>query len=873
MNPADSPSVAQARSRLGVAYDRFHENSVALGDQIQKDLPGLTLHGAEHFHALWRTAELILGTGNNLNPLEVFILGGAILLHDAGNSVAAYDGGLPEVMATDEWSDAAINALGYDRATSNTDKITSEEHNIILLNTLRAIHAHRAESLHTFAVEVSGQRLPLIEDSGIRLHIGPLISKVAASHHWDIDDLPKRMQIASGSPAGFPPTWSVRPVLLACLLRCADACQLDQSRTPDFLLGLLRLTGLSRKHWVAQNRLLAPMVDQQDLSALIFTSSSPFQREHAEAWWIAHDAIVMANRELKSTDAILRDLNLSLFQINRIRGAESPTRLADHVETLGWIPVDAKIHIDKVDKIVDLFGGNKLYGGDLSVALREAIQNAGDAIRIRRSLEGKSSPYRGRITIRLVSEGENGENAYRLEVDDDGLGMSEATLVGSLIDFGGSYVSSALVRSERPGLAIEQNSRSGKYGVGFFSIFMLGDEVDVTSRPFDSGTGDVRTLSFKSGIQFKPLLGTDVPSSFIPSLSTRLSVRMSNERVEKLLVVDQSGFNGEGKVVTLYELVASLVPLLDVNVYVEGDNGVQLVHSEKWFDEDRSQWLDRISPRQASHYDKKRDEERTKILQSLDFIDPKRPYLGLAAIAPYAASGVRTVGRLTAKGHFHSYQNEFDGAIAYEADGPRRGAGGLVDPVAVASWATRQGLLLKKSGLELTRFRSVAGRIADFGGDPTPVATSKLQGEVIMMEDVYQALVKKGELYGPVKTTDFNGKEWVLTVVRSRHSGFVDNYRKGELKYLLPTIEGVGDGRSRYDKIPGEGEWDKVSFLGILGQRAALDGKALVMEGGKFKFAEYVGEPSKRDGLFVGKIIESNGLKFTLQDIKTEMKA
>jgi hypothetical protein len=107
----------------------------------------------------------------------------------------------------------------------------------------------------------------------------------------------------------MPLNWTIRPVVLACLLRCADAAQLDQQRAPDFLYALLQLRGVSERHWRAQNRLATPLVDPDDPSALLFTSTRPLEERDTDAWWIAFDAIQVASRELRAADAVLRDLS------------------------------------------------------------------------------------------------------------------------------------------------------------------------------------------------------------------------------------------------------------------------------------------------------------------------------------------------------------------------------------------------------------------------------------------------------------------------------------------------------------------------------------------------------------------------------------
>src|SRR4051812_1645535 len=499
----NDPFAAQ-RERLRVAYGQFWSNAVVFAREIQRDIPALTLHDESHFEALWERADQIAGSTYDLTPFEVFILGGAILLHDAANSIAAYPGGLAEIRTTPEWRDAAAEWLSG-KDGNPEGEIPPDGVSEVLLNALRALHAQRAETLAGFQVDVGENKFHLLPDEQLRVHVGPLIGLVAASHHWDLAELPRRLPERYGAPARMPSQWFARPVLLGCLLRCADASQLDQQRAPDFLFGLLRLRGLSYEHWKAQNRIAAPLVDDADPAALIFTSTVPFGAADSEAWWLAFEGVQLANRELRQVDSLLRDLRLPAFAINRILDAETPDRMAKHLITSGWEPVAAKVHVTRVDRIVDMFGGEKLYGHHLTVPLRELIQNAADAIRFRRELEPSGSRYSGAITIRLTQVTDGTQN-FLLSVEDDGLGMSQAVLTGPLIDFGSSYMTSALVKSERPGLLSKRRKRIGEFGVGFFSAFMIADEITVTSRPFDEGLDSCRTLRFENGIVGRPLL-------------------------------------------------------------------------------------------------------------------------------------------------------------------------------------------------------------------------------------------------------------------------------------------------------------------------------------------------------------------------------
>jgi hypothetical protein len=98
--------VERKKERLRSELGRFHDHASALTSRIAAAFPNLTVHDVTHLDALWETADLISGDGYPLNPLEAFIFGGAILLHDAALCFEAYDGGREAVRNTLAWKDA-----------------------------------------------------------------------------------------------------------------------------------------------------------------------------------------------------------------------------------------------------------------------------------------------------------------------------------------------------------------------------------------------------------------------------------------------------------------------------------------------------------------------------------------------------------------------------------------------------------------------------------------------------------------------------------------------------------------------------------------------------------------------------------------------
>ena len=143
---SDSKYGAQ-RERLRAAYRVFWANAVVLSREIQRDVPNLTLHDKAHFDALWSAADQIAGPELTLTPVEAFVLGGAILLHDNANSLAAFTGGLEALRQTPEWQDALVEWTDNSDTKLDLGALSPEVLSAVLFDVLRSLHAERALTL------------------------------------------------------------------------------------------------------------------------------------------------------------------------------------------------------------------------------------------------------------------------------------------------------------------------------------------------------------------------------------------------------------------------------------------------------------------------------------------------------------------------------------------------------------------------------------------------------------------------------------------------------------------------------------------------------------------------------------------------------
>lgn len=709
-------------SRLATSLRGIRAKVQQLASRIAGSLPGLTIHDISHLDALWDVASTVAGPDYPLNPLEAYVFGASVLLHDAGLCFEAYSGGKDALRDTLEWRDAHGR---LSRIASSVHDLEQEAD----LETLRALHASQAARLATEPWTNEDCTLYLIDDQDLRENYGELIGNIASSHHWDLEMVESRFKIPRPAAVFLDEDWVVDSLKVACLLRVADAGHMDGARAPSFLLRVLQMNSLSRTHWKAQNKLGRLTVRPDDPAQLVVASTRPFPRGDSTAWWAAFDLIAAFDRELRRSNAVLDsppEGPRRAFARKNVVGAGQVSELVQYVEADGWEPTDSTVHVSDVANLVTTLGGEQLYGKDadrLNVALRELVQNATDAICGRRSLPN-SIGFKGRIAVRLIKRR---DQRWTLQVDDDGVGMSSTTLTTDLLDFGRSFWVRERAAREFPGIHASGYTPIGRFGIGFFSIFMAANSVKVFSRRFDKGLHDVRCLSFDNGLSLRPTLSSERPDDMGMDVCTRVDVELKPGVVRD---PDQMTIrcNLQGHkdfAVSFEDYVAAMVAGIDVHVVVERSVGRRSVQ-ERFPPEasKRETWLRTLSYMNAGA-NQSSTAGLTRALPRLREIRDGQRCYGLAAIDVLGLRGglflsSKAVGGLVDP---HSrYDNSFIGLIEHLPATAQRGPGETAAPQeSMEQWASEQIRLLKAASLSKEESLLASYSICNLGFDPIEI--------------------------------------------------------------------------------------------------------------------------------------------------------
>jgi hypothetical protein len=577
----DSPfSGSEHRKILETAFTQFRDVVKPLAGEISRSMEMFTDHSIEHVDSLWDIASAILQEDFPMNPAEAFVLGGAFLLHDLGMGLVAYPGGVVEVERDPLYLDLiairknkASKKVDGSSVSHKEDDETARQRAIAAI--LRMRHAKQAERLILQEFSTSGgQPFYLLENTNLRNAYGSMIGKIAHSHWWDVSELPQRFPTIMGSHAQFPREWTVDPLKLACILRLSDAAHIDSRRAPTYLHAFRKPPAESREHWYFQEHLNRPNPVGDRFE---YTSNRSFLGDESRAWWLAFETIQMIDAEFRAVDALCADENKPRFAIRSVVGADSPERFARSVPTEGWTPIDARLKVSEVESVISTLGGVDLYGRSREIALRELIANAADATRARQLQHGGSDAA---IKVRIWQEGDE----HWMQVEDQGIGLDASSLVSSLTDFGVSRWDSIETMSEYPGLLRKGYQPRGRFGIGFFAVFMAADFVEVLSLKYGEAARTTSKLVFSDGVHARPLLMAADQEEQLVLGGTRVRAKLKHDPLSdegllgtKYLKVSKSNM--------LKDNIRQLAALLDVDLLVQGpedEHYERIVVADEW---------------------------------------------------------------------------------------------------------------------------------------------------------------------------------------------------------------------------------------------------------------------------------------------------
>ena len=509
-----------------------------LAETISRFLPAFTDHSIRHMDALWAVTDRVLTSQeiSAMSTAEAFLLATGFYLHDIGMAYAATDDGLARIRSSSSYKSL------ISRFSNSTADAPHEAR--ILAIVVRQMHAHAAIELAS--KPILGTDIFLFESKSVRESWAVTCGRIASSHHWTLDAIEREY----GSAGTVPLPGSRKGDLgyVAAVLRLVDYAHINRDRASTIERAFRQsIEHDSLLHWLAQEQIDGP---ERDGNELVYRAAVPIG--DVDAWWLYYGMLVGLDTEIRAVRRYLdrRAASHGRLSLQTVRGANSPEEAAVYIPTSGFLPIEINLRTGSIARLVELLAGKSLYGPNPMAALRELIQNARDAVMLKAATANTDLDKAAlSIPIKVILREDAGRHV--LEVKDWGVGMTRSVMTDYLISIASDYWASQF-HIDFPSAAARGFRPAGKFGIGFLSVFMLGDHVmvesnrdggercqlnlhgvgrrgEIRSVPSPSGSGTIVRIHLKESVQesLQPL--PELVRTYAPTLPVSVDVEVGGE--------------------------------------------------------------------------------------------------------------------------------------------------------------------------------------------------------------------------------------------------------------------------------------------------------------------------------------------------------
>ena len=479
--------------------------------------PEYTLHGIDHIRNIINFVNQLIpdAAQNEPRPLssrEISFLICSIIIHDIGMFLTPdgleklvsgpYSDNMVPSLDSLCWKDEWVSYIERVRRYSGTEltrlfgesdpidsisidpsKMTKKD--ILVCGDFLRIHHGRLAHEIARSGFMGTETLDIFENTTFVEDEKDLIGLIARSHCSSMREMQPYLTNNFGrasKPLG------IRVFYLMSLLRIADYLDAGENRAPEALIYRQKIAvpisqdewewnGLIKErayNWEPSRKCLDIYARPKTTSQFVMVEKwlKSVQQEIDLSWAILLETYPSECPELSIHRIESELLNEECRKTFQQRFVINDTRLRVSPNILGLL-------------IAPLYGNNPTFG------VRELLQNAVDACLEREYLENKS--YQGEVKISVDT------NEKRFEITDNGIGMTEEVLRDYFLSIGSSYRESSewkrdYVIDHEPAIP-----RTGRFGIGVLSAFLLGDAIEVTTR----------NLNDDLGYNFSVTIGTD----------------------------------------------------------------------------------------------------------------------------------------------------------------------------------------------------------------------------------------------------------------------------------------------------------------------------------------------------------------------------
>ncbi len=424
-----------------------------------------TDHSIRHCSEMFTILEWLIPhtVKNQLTDAECSLLVVAVYLHDLGMVVSSAEFDSRENNADFlAFRERYIQTVDF---TGGQDADHPTREHFLFEEYIRATHAARIATW----INGSPSNVPQAAELRGMLHgasesFRHYLGVICRSHH--LDNLYDRSQYPVDLKLGNSEADTANIQFLAILLRLADLLHMSRDRAPSIHFSLISPRNpVSAREWAKQLAVTGVGLSAGDPAEILVHAVCKDPRQY----FYLKDFISQCDAELSKCRDWLESTPPTLSP----RYFLAVRRVSDSgLKAEGFIAERFELELDH-KRVVELLMGHSLYG-DAKVAIRELLQNAIDAVRVRRLDDQQAEP-----TIHITYYPDRRE----LSIVDSGIGMDLAIIRNHFLKIGDSFYRSPAFRQRYPGYA-----PISQFGIGFLSAFMIADRVTVTTRAVGQST-------------------------------------------------------------------------------------------------------------------------------------------------------------------------------------------------------------------------------------------------------------------------------------------------------------------------------------------------------------------------------------------------
>lgn len=439
-----------------------------------------TKHDISHVDQMLNMLDWLVppSTQKEMTPVDWLLTVLSIYLHDLGMVVTGeeYDRRMDNTKFREFLESLDKDADGRDYL-ARTEKMSPDEKNIFFYQEfIRMQHATRTREWITgrhssrwgAAVKpIADEIVKILEHLPSRFREN--LATVCESHHKD--DLDKTAFFPLCQRYGNNPKELANVQYSALLLRTADLLHVTKDRTPSVMYKIIHLSdpkGVDawQKHIGTFSVNMKPReFDPKDIDSHVVVVGADFTEERpffALTEYLAYaDEQIKQSKRWADISQKTPDGKKYFFPWHTVEG---------NILVEGNEPFKMKFELDR-GRLLNLLVGHTIYN-DPTVAVRELLQNAIDAVRFQHHLSEKEASETKAPMGRVYVKWDPDER--ELLVEDDGTGMDLDIIKFHLMRVGSSFYDTPKFVTEH-----EDFTPISRFGIGILTCFMISDDIEI----------------------------------------------------------------------------------------------------------------------------------------------------------------------------------------------------------------------------------------------------------------------------------------------------------------------------------------------------------------------------------------------------------